>query len=130
MSPSIYVPAERERPENLEEFRAFTTPMWMFDQKTLAILEVNQAATEYYGYSRSEFLRMTILDIRPLEDIPKLLQSAFGRHEQRSKSELWRHQKKDGTVFQAKIVSWEIELEGRKVELVSAEVVKAASAQH
>jgi PAS domain S-box-containing protein len=41
--------------------------MWMFDQKTLAILEVNQAATEYYGYSRSEFLGMTILDIRPLE---------------------------------------------------------------
>ena len=126
---SIYVPAECERPENLQEFRASSTPMWIFDQLTLAILEVNQAATEYYGYSRCELLRMTILDIRPQEDIPKLLQGAFRRREKSANGELWRHQKKDGTVFRAKIVSWEIELEGRKVELISAEVAKAASAQ-
>ena len=52
--------------------------MWIFDRKTLEILEVNDAATETYGYSRTDFLKMTILDFRPSEDIPKVLQSTLG----------------------------------------------------
>ena len=51
--------------------------MWIFDRATLEILEVNDAATEAYGYSRNEFLRMTILDFRLAEDIPKILQIAL-----------------------------------------------------
>ncbi|MCP6760399.1 MAG: PAS domain S-box protein [Fischerella sp. CENA71] len=43
--------------------------MWIFDPQTLAFLAVNQAAIAYYGYSESEFLSMTLLDIRPPEDI-------------------------------------------------------------
>ena len=40
-------------------------PMWAFDPETLAFLDVNEAAVRHYGYSREEFLSMTILDIRP-----------------------------------------------------------------
>src|SRR5580704_4496123 len=39
-------------------------PMWVFDLETLAILEVNEAATQHYGYSREEFLRMMLGDLR------------------------------------------------------------------
>ncbi len=39
--------------------------MWIFDRETLAFLEVNYAATRAYGFSRAEFLAMTLLDIRP-----------------------------------------------------------------
>ena len=39
--------------------------MWVFDHETLAFLEVNEAALEHYGYTREEFLRMTLKDIRP-----------------------------------------------------------------
>ena len=50
-------------------------PMWAYDLETLAFLAVNDAAIEHYGYSREEFLHMTIADIRPPEDVPVLLAS-------------------------------------------------------
>ena len=48
-------------------------PAWVYDLKTLAFLDVNPAALDRYGYSRDEFLRMTLKDIRPPEDVPALL---------------------------------------------------------
>jgi PAS domain S-box-containing protein len=47
-------------------------PMWVYDVDTLAFLAVNDAAVHHYGYSREEFLAMTIKDIRPREDLSKL----------------------------------------------------------
>jgi PAS domain S-box-containing protein len=107
-----------------------TVPMWIFDRATLQILEVNEAATEDYGYSRSEFLRMTILDFRPAEDIPKILQIALRAPGSKSNEPVWRHLKKDGTVFPAKVVSWEITFDGHKAALVLAEAVRSASIQN
>ncbi|HMW03176.1 MAG TPA: response regulator, partial [Acidobacteriota bacterium] len=40
-------------------------PMWVYDLHTLKFLDVNESALRVYGYSREEFSRMTILDIRP-----------------------------------------------------------------
>src|SRR5262249_42038954 len=45
-------------------------PMWVYDRETLAFLAVNEAACRHYGYSREEFLRMKVQDIRPAEDVP------------------------------------------------------------
>jgi PAS domain-containing protein len=39
--------------------------MWIFDDRTLFILDVNEAAIAKYGWSRREFLAMTIEDLRP-----------------------------------------------------------------
>ncbi len=102
------------------DFYSNGSPMWIFDQRTLAFLEVNEAAITTYGYSRKEFLRMTILDIRPAEDIPKLLSTTM-RPDKRhgSESEHWRHAKKDGTVIDIEVTSWEVEFNGRPAELVS-----------
>jgi PAS domain S-box-containing protein len=44
--------------------------MWVYDLGTLRFLAVNDAAVSHYGFSREEFLGMTIADIRPSEDIP------------------------------------------------------------
>jgi PAS domain len=54
-------------PETLNrvDFDQNATPMWVFDISTLAFIAVNDAAERHYGYSRNEFLSMTILDIRP-----------------------------------------------------------------
>ena len=41
-------------------FASNPQPMWIFDQDTLAFLEVNTAAMHHYGYSRDEFLTMTL----------------------------------------------------------------------
>jgi len=62
--------------ENDAIFRQFfhtnPLPMWIFDNETLAILGVNVAASEKYGWSEDEFLSMTIEDLRTPEDVRKL----------------------------------------------------------
>ncbi len=96
-------------------------PMWVFDADTLAFLAVNQAAVETYGYTRDEFLAMTIRDIRPPEDIPALLddlQSREGGPIHRSGP--WRHRKKDGTLITVEIVSHPIDFDGGRARLVLA----------
>ncbi|HWO28882.1 MAG TPA: PAS domain-containing protein, partial [Candidatus Acidoferrum sp.] len=55
-------------------FDAIPNPVWVFDWETLAIKDVNQSAIETYGYSRKEFLTLTIKDLRPSEDIPALME--------------------------------------------------------
>lgn len=50
-------------------------PNWVYDITTFEILEVNQAAISLYGYSREEFLRKNILDLRPEEEIPRMMEA-------------------------------------------------------
>ncbi|MBK8662666.1 MAG: PAS domain S-box protein [Ignavibacteriales bacterium] len=53
----------------LRMFKDNPQPMWVYDLETLRFLEVNNAAINDYGYSREEFLSMTLADIRPKEDV-------------------------------------------------------------
>jgi PAS domain S-box-containing protein len=46
--------------------------MWIYDTKTLRIVDVNDAALEAYGYSRERFLQLSIAQLRPSEDVPAL----------------------------------------------------------
>jgi len=55
-------PHERER-EYVDIFHNNPMPMWIFDGETLRFLEVNEAAIAHYGYSRDEFLSMSIRQI-------------------------------------------------------------------
>lgn len=43
-------------------------PMMVFDEDTGRFLAANDAASQRYGYSREEFLQLTVYDIRPPED--------------------------------------------------------------
>src|SRR3954463_9700103 len=58
---AVSPPHERYRPL----FVLSPQPAWVYDRETLRFLEVNEAATRSYGWSRDEFLAMTIRDIRP-----------------------------------------------------------------
>jgi PAS domain S-box-containing protein len=96
-------------------------PMWILDRGTDVFLDVNDVAVQQYGYSRQEFLTMTILDIRPTTDIPELLrQTPDPRPKGPSTAEKWRHQAKNGTVFPVAITSWDLTFHGRQAELVLA----------
>ena len=111
--------------EILDEFYSSPTPMWIFDQRSLAFLEVNEAAVRQYGYSRAQFLKMTILDIRPFEDVSKVLQNALRAHA--TFGEVWSHRRKDHSVFQVRIISRLVIFRGHDAELVSAQEVTAPS---
>jgi len=86
-------------------FKANPCPMWLCDQKTLQFLAVNDAAVNHYGYSREEFLTMTVKDIRPEEDVANLVEHISITQTAESEAGTWRHRKKDGTVIRVN-VSW------------------------
>jgi PAS domain-containing protein len=44
-------------------------PAWIYDLATRTILDVNEAAIREYGYSRTEFLNMSVLEIRSLAEL-------------------------------------------------------------
>lgn len=100
-------------------------PMWVWDAETLRFLAVNQAAIRHYGYTREEFLSMTIKDIRPPEDVPRLLALAARLPSGVSESGTWRHRRKDGTVLDVDVVSHDIEFGGRHGRLVLASDITA-----
>ncbi|MEB2780498.1 PAS domain S-box protein [Algoriphagus sp. C2-6-M1] len=97
-------------------------PMWIYDMETYEFLLVNQDAVRHYGYTVEEFLKMTIKDIRPMEDMPKLeksIRDALIRTET-YKQGLFRHQKKDGSVIYVQIKRNLIDFEGKKAGIVTA----------
>jgi PAS domain S-box-containing protein len=95
-------------------------PMWVFDQESLRILEVNEAALESYGYTRQEFLALTIADLRPEEDIPRLRASTQSLDQGLKRSGPWRHRRKSGEIIEVEISSHGMVHEGRAARLVVA----------
>lgn len=95
-------------------------PMWVYDLETRSFLAVNEAAIAHYGYSREEFLAMTIKDIRPVEDIPRLLENLARNPKGIDRAGIWRHRKKDGAIIYVEITSHPVTFAGRHAELVLA----------
>jgi PAS domain S-box-containing protein len=95
-------------------------PMWIYDLHTLRFLEVNAAATIKYGYSREEFLAMTLKDIRPVEDLPAMLQHVRKAPSGFDHAGIWRHRLKDGREIHVDIVSHSLEYRGVDAKLVCA----------
>ncbi len=95
-------------------------PMWVYDPATLRFLTVNKAAIRHYGYSRNEFLGMTIKDIRPEEDVPALLADVKANQSTPTVTSIWRHRKKDGTLIDVEITSHEFQFGEHKTKLVLA----------
>jgi PAS domain S-box-containing protein len=117
--------AEEELKKSEERYRYLFQnnpyPMWIYDRKTLAFLDVNEAAITKYGYLRQEFLQMTIMDIRPPEDIERLRNNLAQPRHPLEHSDGWRHCLKDGTIIHVEITSHTIETEGHESALVIAQ---------
>jgi len=95
-------------------------PMWLYDLETLRFLAVNDSAVQQYGYAREEFLRMTIKQIRPEEDIPALLKSVAEDRNATTSNSQWRHRRKDGSIVHVEIISRPLTFGGRQARLVLA----------
>jgi PAS domain S-box-containing protein len=101
-----------------ELFASSPNPMWIYDTETLRFLAVNDAAVDRYGYTRDEFLAMTIKDIRPAEDVPELIADVEATHDELARSREWRHVTKSGQVMNVEIISHRLDWEGRPGRLV------------
>jgi PAS domain S-box-containing protein len=96
-------------------------PMWMYDTETFCFIDVNESAIRLYGYSRAEFMRMSIVDVRPSEDIPVLLEVIehldfldFTVTNTRQ----WRHIKKDGSIIDVEIQAQSVHYNSKLVRLI------------
>lgn len=104
-----------------ELFNINPLPMWIFDPESFRILEVNDAAVKAYGFTREEFLDMTVLKLRPAEDVPRFIEHAerSRRDPGTVKSGLWRHLTKHGDIRFVETVSHPVTFEGRRVRAVT-----------
>ena len=96
-------------------------PMWIYDLKTLAFLEVNDAALEKYGYTRDEFQTLTIKDIRLAEDVERLINILEQKRPSFHHTGKWRHCLKNGQVIDVEITRHTLDFEGQKAVLVMAQ---------
>lgn len=101
-------------------FHGSTLPLWVYDIETLRFLDVNDVACLVYGYSREEFLALTLRDIRPAEDVPMLEREAAADRVPPSKPRIWRHRLKNGALIDVEVRSHTIAYLGRTARFVSA----------
>src|SRR5581483_4193549 len=101
-------------------FESLPHPLWVYDVETLGFLEVNDAAVHQYGYSKEEFLAMTIKDIRPTEDMPKLTDALAHLKKGFDLAGIFRHRKKSGQIMYVEILSHPIDFGGKQAEVVLA----------
>ena len=93
-------------------FETNPLPMWVFDTETLRFLAVNAAAVEHYGYSREQFLAMTLLDIRPADDVGAFREMVGTRNGSFRTDRSWRHIKADGSAIDVEAYSQSLQYEG------------------
>lgn len=105
-------------------------PFWVFDVQTLRFLEVNRAAIEQYGYTREEFLAMTILDIRPPEFHGDVMEDLDAHRLASAENvRVWLHRRRNGSLLEVRVYATDIEMDGRAARLVLAEDVTELMAQ-
>lgn len=116
--------ADKELRESEDRNRLFfessPLPMWVYDQETLGFHSVNEAALEQYGYSRQEFLDLTLENIHSTDDVDRLRAHVAQLSPQLNKSGTWKHRKKNGLIFEAEIISQSIDYNGRHAQIVLA----------
>jgi PAS domain S-box-containing protein len=91
-------------------------PKWMYDVETFRFLDVNEAAVREYGYSRDEFLAMTLMDLRPPAEVPLRPEAERGQTDM-TKFRTRRLRKKSGEIIEAEITSHPLTLGDRACRL-------------
>ena len=93
-------------------------PMWVFDYETLCFLDANKAATRHYGYSREEFLGMTLPDLHVEAEITALQETVPKARKGIDTRVRWSHRKKDGGVIEVELARQNVLFEGRPAAVV------------
>ena len=100
-------------------FEAHPQPMWVYNLQTLQFLVVNAAAVDHYGYTEAEFLRMTIMDIRPPEEHDRLERNlAAAPAKGAEQAGVWTHVKRDGRHIHVEISSHSVTIAGHPARFV------------
>ncbi len=125
----IEVPARLTSPASVEPQRAADTlflnhpvPLWVYERPSLRFLAVNDAALATYGYTREQFLAMTVLDLRvdTTADELRMMRENPGRRRTWRHSGVCRHRTSNGSIIYAESTSHDLTFEGRAAVAVAA----------
>ncbi len=94
-------------------------PAWVFDAESLTFLAVNDAVIHRYGYTRDEFLRMTLRDVIDADDIDRMA-NCTTQETERDLVLPWRHRTKAGVLLGLEVVASTLSFGNRTVRLVVA----------
>ncbi|MCC5917744.1 MAG: response regulator [Cryomorphaceae bacterium] len=97
-------------------------PMWLYGIEDLKFLDVNNAAVARYGYTKQEFLSMTIKDIRPKEEVPELEKTLLKSQKVKNRefSGIFTHQTKSGEILKVEVFSNFIIHKNKPVRIILA----------
>ncbi|MBK1440916.1 PAS domain S-box protein [Parapedobacter sp. ISTM3] len=104
-------------------FHLSPQPMWVYDLETLRFLDVNIAAVKHYGYSREEFLTLSINDIKPAQkqSKPKGNNTFSKEHDELFNQDVYIHRKKNGEIIHVEVQRAVINFHGRASALILAQ---------
>jgi PAS domain S-box-containing protein len=94
--------------------------MFVYDLESLAFLAVNDAFVSCYGWSREEFMRMTVRDIRKPSEVPALMKYLSEAASVFKNVGVWNHTKKGGDRIEVETTSYLIEWNGRPARVAYA----------
>ena len=91
--------------------------MWVLDLATFRFFAVNTAATSRYGFSKEEFLGMSLVDIQPDAHITDLLESVAKLRPGLHNPGIRKHRKKDGSILDVEIACHDLDFHGSRAML-------------
>ena len=104
-------------------------PIWLYDLETLRFLAVNAAAVSHYGFTRDQFLAMTIEDIRSPATVPALETDRQNAAPGLSRPGIQVHRKKGGITMQIEITSNDLLFAGRPAQMAANDVTARIQAE-
>jgi PAS domain S-box-containing protein len=106
-------------------FASNPLPILVYDLQNLQFLEVNDMALATSGYTRQEFLQLTMLDLCPPEDLPQLLQLVSSMPSGVSPIRHWRLLRKDKQILDIEVIGYPLEFVSRKARIIIAQDITA-----
>ena len=94
-------------------------PMWLVEFDTQAIIAVNQAAIEKYGYSQSHFLTMRLSDIQQARGRDAAMAAAhFASQGNGGRVSIQRHRLRSGELIDVELHTRVLNFEGRRTTII------------
>lgn len=99
-------------------------PLWVLDKHTLEFLKVNNAAVKIYGYTKEEFLTMTVRDLWA-EDMKEVIHREWQENYHGQIETTARHCKNGGSQINVEILSNPIVFDGREARITQIKDITA-----
>src|SRR5262249_44178645 len=94
-------------------FSGHSLAMWILHSDSFRFLSVNEAAIEKYGYTREEFLQMSVTDISADDDVHALLNEMSAAGKSRRPSFVCRHRLKNENVIEVEMTVHLLSMKGQ-----------------